>query len=309
MIDILMTTYNAENYLEEQLESIVNQTASNWKLTILDDNSTDSTIEILKNYRLKYPDRITAYCNKNHSGCAKKNFFRLLPFAKHNYIMFCDHDDVWNSDKIEKTYRRMLELEEHVANPHAPLLVHTDLTVVDENLNILQDSFSKSQNLEVKDSKLSRVLSQGLVTGCTMMINANLLNMLGNFSENIIMHDWWACLVATCFGRTSFFDESTIKYRQHTDNQIGTKKINNIFYNLKRLFKFAESKEAINQTYQQASEFLHRFSSELNSRQVSLISIYANMPKYNKAKRIYFLHKYNFFKNGFFRKLGQILYC
>ncbi len=304
-----MSTYNAENYIEEQIESILNQTASNWILTILDDCSTDSTPEILKTYRKKYPERIWVYSNKKNIGSAKENFFRLLKFSKYNYVMFCDHDDVWKKNKIERTYRRMLELEQYVQGRQIPLLVHTDLTTVDKDLNVLEESFVNSQGLDPRHIRISRLLSQGVVTGCTTMINRTLINMMGNSSENIIMHDWWACLIAACFGKISFLNESTILYRQHKGNQVGSKKINNLFYNLKRLFEVRKSKKAVNDTYLQASEFYNRFSEDLSKKQAKIIKIYADMQKYNKYQRICTLKKYKMFKKGIFRQLGQILYC
>ena len=94
MIDILMTVYNGEQYVVPQIESILNQTDSNWKLFIQDDCSTDRTVELIEPYVRRYPERITLLRNEKNSGSAQKNFFSMLPLVEHSYCMFCDHDDV-----------------------------------------------------------------------------------------------------------------------------------------------------------------------------------------------------------------------
>ena len=99
MIDILMTVYNGEQYVVPQIESILNQTDSNWKLFIQDDCSTDRTVELIEPYVRRYPERITLLRNEKNSGSAQKNFFSMLPLVEHSYCMFCDHDDVWKPRK------------------------------------------------------------------------------------------------------------------------------------------------------------------------------------------------------------------
>lgn len=309
MIDILMAVYNGEKYIKEQIDSIINQTLTNWRLVILDDCSTDSTIEILNKYKERYPDKIVIYRNEKNSGGAKENFFKLIKLIKYNYVMFCDHDDVWNKDKIEKTYRCMLELEQKVASPQEPLLVHTDLSVVDENLKLIDQSMVKTQKLNVYDNRLCKLLAQGSVTGCTMMVNANLINMMGDFSNEIIMHDWWASLIASAFGKIAFLNESTILYRQHQNNQVGAKKVSSLRYILNKILHFKQVKKSIDDTYRQAELFYKKYKDILGFRQAKILKVYSSVANYNKFKRVYYLCKYNFFKIGLLRKIGQILFC
>lgn len=309
MIDILMAVYNGEKYIKTQINSIINQTVSNWRLVILDDCSTDSTLKILNYYKEKYPEKIEVHVNEKNSGGARENFFKLIKFRKYNYVMFCDHDDVWKKDKIENTYRCMLELEQKVASPQEPLLVHTDLSVVDENLKIIDESMIKAQKLNVDDNRLCKLLAQGNVTGCTVMANANLINMMGDFSREIIMHDWWASLIASAFGKIAFLNKPTIYYRQHQNNQVGAKKVGSLKYILKKLSNLKGVKKSINDTYLQAELFYKTYKEILGFRQVKLVEIYSNLPNYNKFKRIRCLFKYDFLKHGILRKLGQILFC
>jgi len=112
-IDILLSTYNGEQYLRNQIESIINQTYKNWRLLIRDDGSQDKTIEILEYYLRKHKDKIVLIEDgQKHLG-ASKSFFRLLGYSDAKYIMFCDQDDVWLPYKIEKTYNKMKELEKN----------------------------------------------------------------------------------------------------------------------------------------------------------------------------------------------------
>lgn len=135
---ILISTYNGEKYLKEQLDSIFSQSYKDFEIIARDDGSSDETINILKSYNIKILDT-----DKNLG--AKLSFSTLLNDAVTNtdrgYFMFCDQDDIWKSDKIEKTITTMKELEKE--NTDLPLLVHTDLEVVDEKLNVLNKILGK----------------------------------------------------------------------------------------------------------------------------------------------------------------------
>ena len=111
MIDILMATYNGEKYLAEQIESIINQSYTNWHLYIQDDCSTDRTLTVAFSYQKKFPEKITVIKNTKNSGSAKDNFFSMLSLSTSEYIMFSDQDDIWLPDKIKITHNRMLRLE------------------------------------------------------------------------------------------------------------------------------------------------------------------------------------------------------
>jgi hypothetical protein len=133
----------------------------------------------------------------------KKSFETLLKYACENsdakYFMFCDQDDVWNQDKVELTLQKMYEMEKLYKN--TPILVHTDLEVVDENLHTINPSFMKLQNLDEKKNRLNNLLIQNTITGCTVMINRDLAKLCLPMSSNAIVHDWWVGLVAGYFGK------------------------------------------------------------------------------------------------------------
>lgn len=309
MIEILLATYNSEKYLPDQLDSLFEQTFGDWHLTVQDDGSTDKTVEILRKYAAVYPEKMTVHVNEKNLGGAKYNFYDLLLKADADYAMTCDHDDVWLPDKIERTLAAMKDLE--VQNgTDVPLLVHTDLTVVDEQQNVVAASMFFQQQLDARRTSLQELLVQNMVTGCTAMVNQALLAQLPrSIPTNMIMHDWWLALVAAAFGAIGFVKEPTILYRQHGDNEVGAKNTRKLGYNAKRAAKFVEARRAISDTYLQAADFAVLYGDKLRPAARELVQVYAEMGGYGKLKRIRTLRKYNFWKNTPTRRMGQILFC
>ena len=129
-IQILLAVFSGAQYLEEQIESLRAQTYSVWELLISDDGSSDGSLEII-DYYCNLDSRIYLVLDGIVAGSAKRNFFNLLGLAKADYVMFCDQDDVWDENKIEVTLNRMREVESR--NSGMPILVSTDLRVVDQN--------------------------------------------------------------------------------------------------------------------------------------------------------------------------------
>ena len=142
-VTILMATYNGEKYLCEQLNSILKQTHTNWRLVISDDGSTDATLSILQKYQSEFTDKITLLPADCRFGSAKGNFLHLLKQSPPGYAMFCDQDDIWDNDKIEKTLAALKQMETDAAR-NCPLLVFTDLCVVNADLQPIATSFMRS---------------------------------------------------------------------------------------------------------------------------------------------------------------------
>lgn len=223
MIDILLSTFNSVKHLDEQINSLLNQTYSEWNLLIRDDGSTDDTLEYLKKIKNKFPDKITLFIENENVGVIK-SFEHLMLESKAEYIMFCDHDDVWLPNKIELTLKKMKDLE--IETPNSPILVHSDLTVVDEKFQIIHESFWKLSKLD--STLLSNFNYLGVcngITGCTIIINRKAKKISLPISENARMHDSWIGLCVSKYGKIGFINESTILYRQHNSNQIGATEI------------------------------------------------------------------------------------
>lgn len=307
MIDILLASYNGEKYIAEQIDSILNQTYKDWFLYIKDDCSTDNTVKIIKDYENSYKDKIKVITSDIKSGSAKDNFFSMLKYSENEYIMTCDQDDVWLPNKIEITIYKILEAEKE--DKDIPILVHTDLKVVDEKLNKITDSLIKMQNLDSSRDKLNNLLVQNIVTGCTVMVNRNLLNYIKIVPRKAIMHDWWMALLASALGKLYFIDTPTVLYRQHRNNDVGAKNVKSTDYILRKLCNLNSVKETINDTYLQATELLNAIGDKVDSRNNELIKQYSLFLKINKYQRIKRLIKYQYWKKGIIRVVGQVFIC
>ena len=196
-VDVVMATYNGGKYLGQQIQSIMDQPYPSLHLYIRDDLSQDNTLEIMGHYKRLYPDRITLIPSMETLG-VKGNFSILLQNSKANYVLLSDQDDVWLPDKVEMTLAKMRELEE-IYGASCPLCVHTDLTVVDTELQKIHSSFWAYSHLNQSGvHDLNRLLIQNVVTGCTMMINRALIKLALPIPPAAIIHDWWLGLVGHC---------------------------------------------------------------------------------------------------------------
>lgn len=308
---ICMATYNGEKYIEEQLISIINQSYSNWHLFIRDDGSSDRTREIEIRYKENYPDKINLLDKKEGKAGSKYNFAELCKTVltlEYKYVMFCDQDDVWKKDKIEQTLGYMKQIEE--AEGNVPVLIHTDLEVVDYKLNCLGNSFMKYRALNPNCTSIERLLVQNNITGCTMMINRKLLekSAIQEVVDDIAMHDWWFAIVTSIFGKIGFVNSSTIKYRQHEQNVVGATKVNSIRFIMERLRGKNHVKKTLDMSILQAQEVLKLYSAELDTKTYKVVYALAHLKEFNKCKRIYTVLKYHLLKQGYVQIIGELLF-
>lgn len=191
-----------------------------------------------------------------------------------------------------------------------PVLVHTDLEVVDQNLESLGTSFMEYRALDSTITSINRLLVQNNVTGCTMMINRVLLEKAMKLSDidAIAMHDWWFSLVASLFGKISFVDQATIKYRQHGNNVVGATKVNTFSFILQRLRGKNHIREVFHLSSTQAQELLKIYDRKLNQKQKQCIQAMADLEKKNKITRIYTVIRYGMLKQGIVQVIGEILF-
>ncbi len=247
-VAILLATYNGEKYLDKQLESIVNQTFQKFTCYISDDGSNDRTVEIIEKYQEISNGKLVLIPKlKTQGGSPTTNFFRLieyvLNFSEEPYIMFCDQDDIWECEKIHKQISCMKELE---AKESKPRIVFCDQIVVDDNNNIISESAEKYSGRTYKDYQFKRLVFRNTVAGCVMCVNRSLLELMGSYKEieNIVLHDWWAVLLAVCYGEINYLNIPLMRYRQHGKNSVGVDNRNYLKKILKYLFHFSTSVEA-----------------------------------------------------------------
>lgn len=323
-VNIIMATYNGDKYLREQIDSILNSNYTDWNLLICDDGSTDDTVDIVTEYVLRYSDRIFLYRNPKNMGPAL-NFLQGLKMMNQQsgakgsntsecwirnssnrtgYFMFCDQDDVWQRDKIERTLDCMRALEKKYSKEQ-PILVCTDAAVVNESLQPIHPSFYQFNKLNKNNSDLSHLLMENKCIGCTMMINSKLASFVQTLPSSARFHDWWLALIAVSFGHIAYLQKPTMQYRQHENNVVGTSSFQK--YAISRMSNGKKLKRNLMDTQKQAEEFLVMYESRLDEKQKQLIKSFSTLYKKNWLKRRCIVLRYSFLKTGVIRNIGILL--
>lgn len=309
-VAICMATYNGGKYIGQQIESIIHQTYSDWRLFIRDDGSNDNTIDVIREYAVTLGEKIVLINDgKQSTKSSKGNFANALSwitsYYDFKYYMFCDQDDVWLDDKIEKSLRAIQQAEKE---NDEPILLHTDLKVVDAQLNVLGESFVKYRALNPDVRDVNHLLIQNNITGCTMMWNQKLNELIDISSECVAMHDWWFSLTAACFGKIIYLNEPTILYRQHSANVVGATKVNSLAFIINRLLGNNHVKKTILEAMEQAQAFLIYYKGKLSQNQIEDIECFATLRTHNKLVRICKSIRKGFLKQGIIQIIGELMY-
>lgn len=306
-VAICLAVYNGEEFIEDQIKSILQQSYKNWHLFVRDDRSTDASKSIIQEYIDRFPDKITDLSYLPGGGNSQDNFLTILSWVTANvnsdYFMFCDQDDVWLPNKIALCMDASPEIDSD------PVLVHTDLRVVDEKLNILSDSFIKMSHLNPQKRDLAHLLVQNNVTGCTMFWN-RALNRRFNPQDSslMLMHDWWITLVAAGLGEIRYISTPTILYRQHQGNVVGAADVGSFQYIRSKLQNIPMIRRSIRDTFKQAKSFQDCYRKDLNSESNYVLDKYVNLSKQSKLRKIFACIKYNFLKQSFIQIIGQFVF-
>ncbi len=326
-IHIILATYNGEQYLRRQLDSIL-QSYEDFCLHIFDDRSNDATAEILQEYQTMCPNRIKVSINEQNLGCTR-NFLNGLktayeeitaedampessatdgiPGKQHesvrHYFMFCDQDDIWYPEKLSITQKAMRRLEKKYGS-NVPLLVFTDAVVTDADGEEIAPSFIAQNKLNPYAVSTARILTENKCIGCTSMMNEALVQILTKVPEQARYHDWWMALLATSFGRMSYLNRKTLSYCQHGNNVVGVQKFTS--YVKQRLFSLKKQKEMLLATQQQAAEFLTIYGEVLAEEKQEVIEAFATLSEQSFMRRRINILKYGFFKTGLIRNIGLL---
>ena len=289
-----MATYNGEKFLAQQIESIQKQTFKEWNLLIRDDGSSDKTCDIIRNFTAK--DSRIRFINENehHNLGVIKSFFTLVNYEVADFYFFSDQDDVWLPEKLSVS----LEAAQHKASD-VPLLVYTDLKVVNQELNILQDSMIRAQSHHANTTLLPE-LTENTVTGGTMMINHALAEKW--FTPNdILMHDWFLALLAASLGEIIYLDLPTQLYRQHDNNVLGARTMDKRFKILREGPKsiFTRYWKLIHDSQKQASLIVDKYGDIMTANDLELIKCFIKIDKQPFMTRLRWLWKYGYSKNQF----------
>ncbi|WP_159795626.1 glycosyltransferase family 2 protein [Streptococcus halichoeri] len=291
-INILMSTYNGEAYLTQQIQSIQNQTVTDWKLLIRDDGSTDQTPEIIKAFEAQ--DSRIQFINRDdrQNFGVIKNFYTLLKYDQADIYCFSDQDDVWLKDKLET------QLSAFTNQPaQLPVMVYMDLKVVDQDLNVLNESMIRSQSAH-PNTKLVQELTENAVTGGVSAINHALAQRWTRY-DGLIMHDWYLALLATALGKLIYIDQPGELYRQHANNVLGARTLDKRF----KLFRQGPKKlftrywHLIHQSQVQAQHIIDAYATELTPEKHQLLADYVDFDQQPFRERLRRLIKHRYTKN------------
>lgn len=290
-VNILMSTYNGQQFLAEQIRSIQEQTFSDWTLLIRDDGSSDQTKVLLQDFASQDSRIRLIDVEEQRNLGVIKSFHRLLRYEKADYYFFSDQDDVWLPDKLEVSLQ-----EARLYPTDQPLMVYMDLTVVNQDLEVMSESMIRSQSHHA-NTQLVQELTENTVTGGVAMIN-HALAELWSGTEDILMHDWYLALLASALGTLVFIDKPGELYRQHADNVLGARTLSKRFKKWIRphiLFKVYW--ELIKNSQKQASFLLDK---PLSPADRELVQAFVTIMDKPMLERYQTLKKYGLRKNKAF---------
>lgn len=240
-IAVLLAAYNAEKYLEEQIDSILTQTNQDWTLYIRNDGSKDGTQNIIEGYVERYPNKIIQIDKGGGNLGCRNNFFRLLEVVTSQYYVFSDADDRWLDDKVEVSLAAIQEAEQEC--PNTPVMAFGDTIVCDSNMNVLEDSYWKSMHINPEKFLSYNYMAICCTAGGSCSIfNQRVKDALFPLADNNLIYDFWIALVVAKTGRFKVIHRPLKYYRQHENQVCGvaTKNANSVAYklsNIKTLFK------------------------------------------------------------------------
>lgn len=306
LVVVLLGTFNGSRFLQQQLDSIAAQSHGNWWLIVADDGSRDDTVAILQSFAEDHPGRVRIV-RGGPTGSARDNFFRLLRTAgPAPYFAFCDQDDVWTVEKLERLVRECQQAQNE--HPDQPSLVYSDLTVVDAQLGLVNPSFMDQIRARPHDITHKTLLAENAIPGCAMLFNAALADVFQASAFDVnkaIMHDWWLALLASTVGRISYVPDPLVKYRQHAANALGSVERSGLRFTLSKLFRGDRS--AALQTYTQAAAFLDAYGDLLNPVVREEIFVFASLNQRQNFMRVWLLLKHRTLKQTLSRRAYQLL--
>lgn len=218
MISIALTTYNGEQFISEQIDSILNQTWTDFELIICDDCSNDSTFEILKKYA-QIDHRIKVFKNEKNLGFLK-NFEKAILLCSGEYIALSDQDDIWLDNHLEV-------LINNIANYS---LIGGNAILVDSNNSELGITLLQSLPVDyIPESQTDfefHLLHENFLQGAAILFKKDLVEKALPFPQGIKFHDWWLSLVACSDKGITYIDTPILRYRQHSSNVTTNEKYN-----------------------------------------------------------------------------------
>ncbi len=303
-IHVLVCTYQGEQFIAKQLDSILQQSYSLVEVHVHDDCSTDDTQEIVKRYCNNH-NNVHLYINHKNIGFLK-NFENAIKVCTGNYIALSDQDDIWHIDKLTLSMEAMKVLESK--NPEIPALVHSDLSFINEDGSWFEPSFFQKKGIDLSDKKsLSAILGHCGVMGNTTLMNRLLAEKALPFPDNLKYHDYWLAVINELFGVRKTLNSSLVDYRIHVNNSSANNRSLNLVHK-SSLYKRDFPLPFMDDSREYALDYLIK-NYQLTDEEYNLISKFKDYLIFNgsRFKSFIFLYRNGFLKNKLLFRL-TVLY-
>lgn len=298
---VLMSTYNGEKYIDEQMQSLLAQEEVNLHILVRDDGSKDNTLERLSHWESQYPNHITTMLASNIG--VVRSFFELTEQCpdQYDYYAFCDQDDVWLSTKLISAIHKLnahSKLSTELSNEQAdtrPLMYCSTTQMTDEALN------PTKLWPPMPEKRLSpyNALIENVCVGCTMLMNREAMLLIKQQMpkqvDKVIMHDWWVYLSVSCFGEVVFDEKSYILYRQHQHNALGGATDRLFSKWVKRIKRFIKGKNRYILSIQ-ADEFMATFGERVKPTYQQDINNFLRAYRKGPVRRLQYILQTPFYR-------------
>jgi len=279
-ISVAIATYNGELYIKAQIESILNQTRFPNEIIIVDDFSTDQTIEIIIELQKMYP--IIKYFINNKNIGPVESFKIAISKCIFPYIALSDQDDIWEKNKLSMSFNCLKKVE----NTEKPCIVFSDLQLIDEKNKTIGSSFWELQKFKPQCVNFRDILIGNIATGCTILMNKKMKCEIDKMPSDVTMHDHWISIIAYGIGNVGIIDEKLVKYRVHEGSV--TQKFKLSYY--KRLIMFLQTIFDTNNIYltkniQQAKYFYSIYKNTLEQKETRILKKFISLENKNSFVR------------------------
>ena len=261
---MVLPTYNGAPYLEAQLASIHAQILRPTRVLLRDDGSSDGTQDLIAQLQARYGAWLQVLPSDGNLGCTA-NVNRLLEATTAPYVALADQDDLWLPQKLEQALALLQQLEA-LHGPETPLMVHSDLELVDAQAQLLGCRYLQHQRLDPRRTDPRDLALTNVVTGCTALCNRALLQKALPIPAEALMHDWWLALVASALGQIALVEPPGVLYRQHGANVLGAQGLGWPYWRQRLMQLLAEPAAggSMRAVMQQAAQFERRYGQPIS---------------------------------------------
>ncbi|HAF99149.1 glycosyltransferase family 2 protein [Paenibacillus lactis] len=289
-VQVLLSAYNGEDYIAEQIKSILRQSYPHISILVRDDGSSDRTREQLQPFIESHPDRIQQIKGSNIG--VVPSFFELVMHSdpQADYYCFCDQDDVWLDHKIERAVNMLDSQSDNI-----PAMVFTATKLVDKELHSL-GTWPKAPS---KQPSFYNALIQNIAVGATITINRAARDLFVNRyrvdPSRIIMHDWWFYLLVSAFGNVIYDQSPSMLYRQHGNNVVGGS--NSFFDKLNQKYRSYLKHKGEHLLVSQAREFYRVYGHLLDDEKREQLELFI-APRQRFREKIHFLQRSKLYRQS-----------